>query len=181
MTTPDQKNSSQVTEVQFKNIGKPRKQNNPSKVENQRPDHRVRLTPAHLVQYIRINTTHRIALLHVGTELYRPSRRTPRFPHNQVMLWRSGITFREPALSVRLDCAIMYRCSSRNLPCLGFSLVVSYGGWALLVMDYNPAMALFLQCPYRVRKRRVGCLSCIGFIVSAGNWRCRRNCTTSRR
>jgi hypothetical protein len=79
MTTPDQKNSSQVTEVQFKNIGKPRKQNNPSKVENQRPDHRVRLTPAHLVQYIRINTTHRIALLHVGTELYRPSRRTPHF------------------------------------------------------------------------------------------------------
>lgn len=25
------------------------------------------------------------------------------------MLWRSGITDREPALLVRLDCAIMYR------------------------------------------------------------------------
>jgi hypothetical protein len=52
---------------------------NPPRAENQRPNHRVRLTPAHLVQYIRINTTHRIALLHVGTELYRPSRRTPHF------------------------------------------------------------------------------------------------------
>lgn len=50
---------------------------NPPKAQTQRSEHRVRLTPNHLVQYIRINTTHRIARLHVGTAVYRPFRRTP--------------------------------------------------------------------------------------------------------
>jgi hypothetical protein len=62
------------------------------------------------------------------------------------MFWRSGITLREPAFPASPGTTQLrdyVPLSSRNLPCLGFSLFVSYGGWALSVTDYNPAMALF--------------------------------------
>lgn len=127
----DQRKLAQVTEAQFRRIGNVANKIYPLNDESPRPEHRVRLTPNHLAQYFRINTTHRIALLHVGTAVYRPSRRTPA-SDNQVMLWRSGITFREPAFGcatviARLCCR---RCFCATINVLRFSdrIVRSLGG-----------------------------------------------------
>lgn len=72
-------------------------------------------------------------------------------PNNQVMLWRSGNTPREPALLVRLDCAIMSRPRHATTR-LAFTSVVTYQDLTLSMTDYNYNGA-FLQCPDRVRRK----------------------------
>jgi len=99
---------------------------NPPKAQNQRPEHRVQLTPNHLVQYLRINTTHRIALLHVGTAVYRPSRRTPASsqPGNALEIW----------YHVSGACILLCDFRLRDyVPSSSLRDHTSYGDWAFTV------------------------------------------------